>query len=178
MFRQFLQKFKKSYKSLATLIKENSPKYPYRILSIDKDENDDFSAEVQLIGRRQTFRMKPEEILANDSLTDSFSQHDIRTLTYLGYLSLNSPKYKILAQYLSENDSKLIFAIKERGKQKPIIKSANEISSDKKLLEGLQQKDAHMIGYTIATEQVISEKMQKQELLTAIALSNPEKLDK
>jgi hypothetical protein len=166
--RLLFQKFKKKTQSLVVLIKENSPQHPYRIVSIEKDDNDDYFAEVQLIGRRQTIQMKPEEILADDSLTDSFSQRDIRTLTYLGYLGLNSPKYKILAKHLSENDSKLIFALKERGKNKPIIKTANEISCDENILAGLRQKDAHMIGYASATELAIQEKKQKQQLLASI----------
>jgi len=103
---------------------------------------------VQKTNSAQVIKLKPEEILADDELTNSFSQHDIRTLTYLGYLGINSPKYKILAKRLSEKDSNLVFAIKERGKKGVIVKSAEEVSSDKDMLEKLDQKDAHEIGYT------------------------------
>ncbi len=158
-------------KAVAVLIKDSSSQASNRVLTIEKNKDDDFIIKVQLINTSQTFIMRPEEILASDDLTDSFSPRDIRTLTYLGYLSLNSPKYKILAKKLSENDNKLIFAIKEKGKQKPIIKSANEISSDEKFLQGLLQKDAHMIGFAAATEQALTEQQEKKDLLTLS--SNP-----
>lgn len=160
-------KLKTTYKSVTILVKKLLPQqyqHSFRILSIEQDENDSYIAIIQLVNKNTVFRMHPEEILASDSMTDSFSQRDIRTLTYLGYLGINSPKYKILAQRLSENDNKLIFSIQERGNKNYIIKSAGEISLDEKLICGLDQKDAHRVGYAIATEQVTEEKKQKQQL--------------
>lgn len=45
---------------------------------------------------------------------------------YLGYLGINSPKYKILAQRISE-DNNIIFAIKKKGDKNIYTKTANEI---------------------------------------------------
>jgi hypothetical protein len=163
-FKQLFCKLSADYKSISTLVKKNLPEHPYRVLSIEQDESHNYIAVIQISNKNEIFRMQPEEILASDKLTDSFSQRDIRTLTYLGYLGINSPKYKILAKRLSENDTKLIFAIQERGKKSAIIKSASEISSDEKIITGLHQKDAQMIGYAMATEQIIEEKKQKIEL--------------
>ncbi|EKD54009.1 MAG: hypothetical protein ACD_60C00132G0015 [uncultured bacterium] len=158
-------KFVSSCKPAFALIKKSLPEHSYRVLSIEQDDNNSYTVVIQMIKKGIIFRMKPEEVLANDNLTDSFSQRDIRALTYLGYLGINAPKYKILAKKLSENDSHLIFAIQERGKREPIIKTASEISSDEKFIVGLHQKDAHMIGYTVATERVVKEEKQKKDLL-------------
>lgn len=164
-FRQLFYKFSANYRSIFALVKKSMPEHSYRVLSIEQDENDNYFAVIQIRNKKEIFRMRPEEILSNDHMTDSFSQRDIRALTYLGYLGVNSPRYKILAKRLSENDTKLIFAIQERGKDKPIIKSAHEISTDEKIITGLHQKDAHMIGYVAATEQILEEEEQKNNIL-------------
>lgn len=153
------------YKSISALTKKSLPEHPYRVLSIDQDEHDQYIALIQIKNKKEIFRMKPEEILANDDITDSFSQRDIRMLTYLGYIGINSPKYKILAKRLSADDTKLTFAIQERGKNKIMAKTAREISSNEHLITGLHQKDAHMVGYVTATEQIMSEKTQIRKLI-------------
>lgn len=165
--RLFL-KIKTGYQSASTLIKKSLPEHAYRVLSIEQNEDETYVVVVQIINTCQIFRMVPEEILASDEITDLFSQRDIRTLTYLGYLGINSPKYRILAKRLSENDASLIFAIKERGKKQPLIKTAREISCDDKLMSNLHQKDAHMVGYAIATEDAINEEKQKKDLLNTL----------
>jgi len=157
-------KLKSVYQALAVLVKNDPIQYPYRVVSISMDDNENYLATVQLVGKGQAFQIKPEEILSNDDMTMSFSQKDIRMLTYLGYLSVHSPKYKILAQRLSEKDNKIIFAVKKRGEKTPIIKTAAEISVDHNFIEGLNQHDAHMIGYTAATEQLFDDQEQIQQL--------------
>lgn len=165
---QLFSKLKTSCQSVSTFINKSLPEHAYRILSIEQNEDETYVAVVQITNTRQVFRMNPEEILASDQITDLFSQRDIRTLTYLGYLGINSPKYKILAKRLSENDSSLIFAIKERGNKQPIIKTAREISCDDALMSNFHQKDAHMIGYAIAAEAAINEEKQKKDLLATL----------
>lgn len=162
---QIVLKLKLIHKVCKYLIHKNSPPLLYRVLHVEKDNHDNYVAVIQFIGKNKTFHMKPEEILADDKMTDSFSQRDIRTLTYLGYLGINSPKYKILARRLSDIDNKLIFAIQEKGGKNAFIKTADEISTDRTILYGLDQTDAHMVGYTIASEQVQIENLQKKRLL-------------
>lgn len=157
--------FKTIYSKFFKLLKQSIPEHPYRLLCIERDENENFIAIIQIQNKKEIFRMSPEEILSNNNITDSFSQRDIRTLTYLGYLGINSPKYKILAKRLCENDSMLIFAIQERGKKKPILKTASEICLDENIIVGLNQKDAHTIGYAMGSEQVVREKQQKEDIL-------------
>lgn len=140
----------------------------YRVASIEKNEHGDYQVVIQVIGKNTIFAMKPEEILADDKMTDLFSPRDVRTLTYLGYLDINSPKYRILAKRLSENDNRMVFAIQEKGEKIPKIKTANEISQNKEMLKKLDQHDAHMIGYTAASEIMLEEQSIKEKLLRKI----------
>ncbi len=112
-----------------------------------------------------TFDIKPEDLLANDEMVNKFSPCGVRTLTYLGYLGINSPKYKILVKRLSENDKKLIFALKKKGETSLLTKTADEIIKEKDILNNLNAHDAHIVGYTLASESAKSEKQQKEEAL-------------
>ena len=86
-------------------------------------------------------------------------------MTYPGYLGINAPKYKVLAKRLSDNDTKLVFALQVRGQKDPVIRTADEISTDEELIKGLDQKDAHLVGYTSASEREALEKAQMKKLL-------------
>lgn len=158
---------KKGFQFVTNTLKEGRKPYQpiYRVLSIEQNEDEDYFAIIQVINKSYTFKMKPEEILADDRMTNSFAPMDIRTLTYLGYLGINSPKYQILAERLSEQDNGLIFAIKEKGKKKALIKTAEEIATDEAILSKLSQKDAHRIGYTAAAQLAQKEKLLKEQLL-------------
>lgn len=98
-------------------------------------------------------------------MVDLFSPRDIRNLTYLGYLGMNAPKYKILAQQLSENCDQTIFALHKKGDKKHSVVTAHDISSNEDILKSLNQKEAYMIGFAAATEQMMAEKQQKDALL-------------
>lgn len=139
-----------------------------RVVAIEQDKDENHIATIQIVNKSQVLKMKPEEILADDDLTNCFSPMDVRALTYLGYLGINSPKFKILAQRLSEKDNRFVFAIKQKGSDKPIVKTADEISADAELLAALDQKDAHMVGYTAASERELIEKEQMKKLLEGV----------
>lgn len=159
----------KNYVSIfiRSFFKKNEEEYyvpSYRIVEITQTDNDDYLIEVQIINKNTTFRIKPEEILSNDKLVDQFSPRDIRTLTYLGYLGINSPKYKILAKKLSKANDSLIFALKKKGVKKIIVKTASEIMNEKEIIDNLTSKEANLIGYTVGYESTIKEKKQKEDL--------------
>ena len=137
----------------------------YRIANLEKNTQDEYVATIQLIGKNITFTAKPEDILANDAMTEQFGPKDVRTLTYLGYLGINSPQYKILAQHLSEDTDKMLFAVKKKGSAEIEVKTAAEISSNKELIKSLNQEDAHLVGHTTEMESVMDEKVMKQRLL-------------
>jgi hypothetical protein len=162
----FKAKVKQAFTKLRELNKKDSYTPSYRVAEIFQDEEGDYFVQVQIISKSLAFKARPEELLAKDNIVDQFSPRDVRTLTYLGYLGINSPKFKILAQRLSETNDKLIFAIKKKGHDKLIIKTADEIVKQKEILENLKPEDAHLIGYTFATENVLEEKKQKEFLKT------------
>jgi hypothetical protein len=151
-----------AHKSPTEIITSSKP--AYRLIAIDKNKNNDYEATVQVINKNAIFKMNPDEILANNKITDLFSSRDIRTLTYLGYLSLNNPKYKILAKRLSETNDKMLFAMHKKNNTKIEIRTADEIAQNKDIIRNLTQEDAHMVGYIAGIENVTQEKAQKKKL--------------
>ncbi|MCD6047106.1 MAG: hypothetical protein K0S08_753 [Gammaproteobacteria bacterium] len=155
-------------KNLLSELKKEKKKHTfissYRVLEILEDEEGCFTVHVQIIGKSLTFYAKPEEILADDSLVDQFSPRDIRTLTYLGYLGINAPKYKILARRLVDNNQ-VAFAIKKRGEKDVVIKTAKEILNEQDVISSMHPNDAKTIGYINAIENLENEKKEKAKLL-------------
>ena len=147
----------------------------YRVLSIERNKDDDYDVVVQIIDKSHTFKMKPEEILADDQMTSAFSPLDVRALTYLGYLGINSPKYKILANRLSEQDQQFIYAIKEKGKKQTIVKTSNEIAVDRDFIANVSQDDAHRIGFTAGAHSVKKEEELKKMLSSKKSLKSKKK---
>lgn len=163
--KSILQTVKQALISISQLSASSGQRANYRVINIEQDKRQEYQAIIQVVGKGVTFKMKPEEILADDNMTNQFSPCDVRTLTYLGYLGINSPKYKILAKQLSKENDKLIFAVHEKHSNKITTRTASEISSDKEILKSLAQEDAHMVGYTAATEKTLAEEKDKLKLL-------------
>jgi len=159
----------KKLRAFINTIANAKTRYTYtpslRLVEIMKTVDDEYIVTIQVINKNIISHSKPEEILANDHLVDQFSPRDIRTLTYLGYLGINGPKYKILAQRLSEDNDKIIFAIKKKGEKNIIVNTADEILNKKEIMNSLHASDAQVIGYTVASESILSEKAQKQHAI-------------
>lgn len=164
MLKKITQKISKFSKLIAKLYRAESYTPAYRLAEISQTETDEYVVMVQIINKNAVFQTKPEEILANDSLVDQFSPRDVRALTYLGYLMINSPKYKILAQRLSEEHDKVLFALRKKGEKKVIIKTADQIMQESDILHNLKAQDAQTIGYTVATENILHENKAKEAL--------------
>lgn len=142
---------KKIFDLIKQINHESSYTPSYRVLELLQDEEDNYMVHVQIINKSLTFYSTPEEILVDDKLVNMFSPTDVRTLTYLGYLGINAPKYKILAQRMI-NDKKTVFIIKKLGDENIIIKTANEILTEHGIISNMLPKDASTIGYTVAVE--------------------------
>lgn len=165
MLKSFIQKLKTFLVCLKNSKAKDAYKPLYKLTEILEDQ-EEYVVVIQLIGKNIVFNAKPEEILADDSLVDKFSPRDIRTLTYLGYLGINGPKYKILAKKLSQHEN-ATFLIKKKGEKKVIIRTAEQILNETSIIQHLNAEDAKTVGYTAASESVISEKKQKEALLAA-----------
>lgn len=135
----------------------------YRVIGVEETESGHYEVTAQMVGKGLAYKMNPEEILADDKLTSQFSSLDVRTLTYLGYLGINSPKYKILAQRLLD-DERMIFMVHKKGSEKVDLKTAADLSKDADVLKHMDQKDAHLVGYALANEKSMDEKLQLTKL--------------
>lgn len=167
MWQKITNSIKFVYQTITKLKQIQTFTPHYRLVEINLTESNDYVATIQFLNKNLTFQITPEEILANDDMVDRFAPRDIRALTYLGYLSINSPKYKILAQRLSEKNDKVLFALQKKGQKQVVMKTADEILKEKEILRSLHAEDAHTIGYTVATESLLSEKKQKEDLKKA-----------
>lgn len=141
------------YKKFCDYLKGDSLTYTprLRVAEIFQDQHQDYFVVVQTIGKSITFKMRPEKILANDKLTNQFSPVDIRSLTYLGYLGINSPQYKLLAERFSE-DGNALFAVVKKGEKEPVVKTASEVLADKQILGSLDKEDVSRISFFAASE--------------------------
>ena len=154
---------KKLWHCMVNSNKNNTYKPYYRVLELIQDEDNNYTAQIQVINKSLTFYSKPEEILVDDKLVNMFSPIDVRTLTYLGYLGINSPKYKILAQRLL-NNQRTVFIIKKSGKKNIIVKTAAELLQEQDMITSMSPDDAKTIGYTVAIENTINEQDIKHNL--------------
>ncbi len=169
MKKTLLNKIKQFTKELKKYSSDRQP-ISYRVVEIDTEDGLT-TVTVQVIGKNVIFKSTPEEILADDAMTAQFSTTDIRNLTYLGYKDINQPQYKILAKQ-QDDQNETVFAVHKRGEKNVTIKTATEISNDPDMLHAIDQDDAHMVGYTAATEKKLSENAAKQQAKKAIQEKN------
>lgn len=116
-----------------------------RVIEIIKDE-ENFKVKVQMINSFKVYYDVPEKILESDEYINKFSPTDVRTLTYLGYLGINSPKYKLLAQRMIETGD-VVFVIKQKGQKNMILKTAKELFKEKEFINNMSAVDASSVTY-------------------------------
>lgn len=140
LFSKFLKIF--SLYMIHSIKKRDSQLYEIIeiIEDIKKSGEIDFTIFVRVLNKNISLFMTPEEILEDDYLVDKFSPRDIRTLTYLGYLAENAPKYKILANKLSKNES-IKFIIKKSGEKEISVKTAEQIMLEKDIILNMNKSD-------------------------------------
>ncbi len=165
MFQKLNAQFKMFREFYREAIQKKTYTPVYTIDEIAQDEEGQYVVSIRILNKRSVFQIQPEELLANDTLVDQFSPRDIRTLTYLGYLDVNAPKYKILAKRLSTEHDKIVFALKKKGEKEMIIKTAEQILGEQEILSSLKPEDANVVGYTVATESIHNERKQREALL-------------
>jgi hypothetical protein len=136
----------------------------YRIVDILMDKRGHYTLQIQLSGKSTFFACTPQEVVTNDELLEGFSKKDIRTITYLATKQLNQPKYKIIIQEFCERLNKMIFKLSKSDATEQIEKTADQISLDNGLINRLNPEDAHLVGYTTASEQISKDKMEMEQL--------------
>ncbi len=128
----------------------------YRLIEILKNEEDNYEIGIQIINKNKKFYATPEDILSDDKLIDQFSPRDVRTITYLGYLGIHSPQYKILAQRFVKNN-KIVFLLKQKNNKDIIVQTASEIIQNGNIIVNMPSADAQTIGYVLAHDHMAKE---------------------
>jgi len=136
----------------------------YRIVDIIKDKFGNYSLNVQVTGKSTFFTCTPDEIVTNDHLLEGFSKKDIRSIVYYAAHESKKPGYSILIQEFCFNLNKMIFRLVKRGTMVQIKKTANQISLDNNIIKNLKPEDAHLIGFTTASEQFTKDKEEMEKL--------------
>ncbi len=110
------------------------------------------------------------QVSAADIISQGYKLHDFndfhadlvrhaaqgKLLEYL-QLSEQEPAYKIVSKKMDRDAQQYLFTI--RGEDKALfIRSADELSQDKDLLENLAIHDIYNIGYTAGSESILREK--------------------
>jgi len=152
-----LQVIKKVFHNIHNLKSDTTPRQLYRVVEINENDKGLHSTKVQIIGTRQFFTMKPEEILADDKLTAAFHPLDIRLLTYLGYCGINTPQYKILAKKILANE-KIQFALYDNKKDSVVILDDHNLNTiDDEMIKNLKSKDAYDLGFSNGRKSILEE---------------------
>jgi hypothetical protein len=127
----------------------------YRVASI-KNSASGSKIIFQVIGKSTFMECTPSEILSNDAFAERFSKKDIQKITLLYAQEENrkqqpNPDLKLIRQEYNINDGKAKFILRDK-KGNTTIKTAAEISLDKKIINHLTKQDAMNIGYTAGYE--------------------------
>lgn len=156
--------------SIKELSKINVQEDAYRIVDISKDQSGQVILTIQLIGKTTIFKTTPEKIVQDEFVINRFSRADVCTVTYLICQQEAKPKLKIHMQEFCTRINRMIFSILKKRGGDIEKKTASELSENKHLLNSLSQEDAHLVGYTIATEHMLKEK----ELMKKLKSKNKE----
>jgi hypothetical protein len=149
---------KKIFQKIKMRNPELISKVAYRLSDMIQNEKGEYKAVIQLIGKKEFFEMKPEEILADDKLTALFHQHDVRLLTYLGYCGINTPQYKILAKKMLANEG-IELAIYNKKTDTFSVKNIEHIpTNDHETIKNLNSQDAYELGFAHGRKSIITEK--------------------
>jgi len=152
---------RKAFTSLKKIKTNHVNLYTYKISHMVEEIYDNKNEKwviIRLIGKATIFKMRPNEILENDDLMETFGPKDIRTLTYLGYHNMNDPKYKIISEKTAKGGEKL-YLVKQKGNNK-IQPFKHEDMISEKIRKNLDVNDAFKLGKENNTQEMI--KINKQ----------------
>jgi hypothetical protein len=102
------QKIKNSHSEMAI----------YKLIEVKENKNDGVVLVVQLNGTATIFQTTPEEVLADDALTEKFSSKDIRSIAYHACQHMAKPKSRIALKRFCQKLNKIVFGIKHFNKEK------------------------------------------------------------
>ena len=133
-------------------IKQAEEKNIYRIIEIKQPSNGQAKIIVQIVGKSAVIECTPQEIVADDNLIEGFSKKDVRTVTYFACQQIKKPRYKIIMQSFCEKFNRMVFKLKESTSDNVLMKTADEIVTDKAFLKNLSREDINSISYMAGYE--------------------------
>lgn len=151
----------KKYQEVLT---ELETRQAYRIINIENNDHERTKLTVNIVGTGKNIQFIPEELAGDDQLLEGFSKKDVRTIIYYACANINKPKYKIIANTFCEKLRKMFFSIKKYDSNELANKTAEEISANLSVLSSLSSEDAHRIGYTYGSENILRESEEKYKL--------------
>lgn len=138
-------------------LQKNQMKNTFRVASIKKSAGDT-KIIFQVIGKSTFMECSPSEILSNDAFIERFSHRDVQkiTLAYVQEETLKNnqdphPNLQLIRQEFNLNDGRTTFLLRDK-EGNSTLKTASEISKDKKIIKDLTQQDALNIGYIAGYE--------------------------
>lgn len=136
------------------------PEYTFRLVDIIYCNRRGHEVCVmQLVGKNSFPKFTPEEILDNEKAMIGLSSQDVRTITQLDCLLKERKKRSRVLEY-DRNGS--IVLKDSSGNVKRY--SEKYISSNREMLDKLDPKDAHDIGYRVGFREGLSISAQKNNL--------------
>lgn len=138
----------KKYNELLQIQEKNI----YRIVAVKPSSLGQYKIIIQIIGKSSVIECSPQEIVSVDWLLEGFSKKDIRTIAYYAWELKTQPKYKIIAQAFCEKSGKMLFKLQTLENEKYIVKTANQIITDRSLINDLSKEDINSISYMAGYE--------------------------
>lgn len=132
----------------------------YRVVEVKQSSLDKYKLVIQVIGKSTVVECTPQEIVANDRMLEGFSKKDIRTITYFACNQNKKPKYKIITQELCSKANKILFKLRSNENNEIIIKTANQILTDKNLIHGLSHDDIQSVSYVTGYEHSLNKDIE------------------
>lgn len=153
------------FKSYQELQQNRELHISHKVIGHEQDDRGQYIVKIHVIGKNLAYQTTPEEILANDQVTECFSTKDIRTISYLACENLKEPTHELIGQKFIRDANKYFFKLRHGQTGEEVEKSAEEISSDPTLIKGLTPEDAHKIGYVTANQQINYEAPKHHEFM-------------
>lgn len=130
----------------------------YRIAEIKQLSSGENKIIIQVIGKSTFIECTPQETVMDDRLLEGFSKSDVRTITYFACKQSQKPKYRIVIQEFCDKLNRVLFKLKIKDSDKAVLKSANEILTDKDILDNLSKDDIKSISYIAGCEHLQNER--------------------
>lgn len=132
---------------LKEFLAESAAKAKHKVVDVLECKKTGVTRVVYLLDGRHTETRNVADIVANDSLIESFDPKTVRSLTYIATVERLKPEYSIAVQQMTDKIAEFILEVKSKNGALVFRKSAQDISRDESLIARFNAVEAHRIGY-------------------------------